>query len=79
MRATIDNVCIRGCEEKDGRNGKYLLVRYEDETGKAEELVDKDLTRATFYKRDTLGKLHIRIDRGKQFTNISITDFEIQQ
>ena len=45
MKATISNVCIRGCEPKSGRGGDYLLVRFEDETGKPAELVDKDMDR----------------------------------
>lgn len=79
MKATINNVNIRGCEPKLNKNNQeYLLVRFEDETGKPEELVDKDASRREFYKRDTVGNLTIDIQIGK-WTNIRIIDFKILQ
>ena len=81
MKATIENINIRGCEPKENKkNGEpYLLVRFEDETGKACELVDKDMERQPFYKRDTDGTLVVDIDIGKQFTTIRITDFKVSK
>lgn len=78
MKAKINNVCIRGCEPKEGKGGKYLLVRFEDSTGKANELVDKDMSRQPYYQRDTKGDLDIDIQIGK-WTNIRIVDFHISE
>ena len=59
------------------QNGdEYILVRVEDETGKAEELCDKDISRAQYYKRGTIGNLTLNIEVGK-YTNIRIIDFQI--
>lgn len=75
MKAVIHNANIRGREVKTNKQGgKYILVRYEeDETGKPQELVDKDMDRADCYKRDKLMDLYIDIDQGR-FTNIRIID-----
>lgn len=78
MKATINNVNIRGCEEKQGKGGAYLLVRFEDETGQAHELVDKEINRKEYYKRDTDGTLNIDIAIGK-WTTIRIVDFKIAE
>lgn len=79
MKAKINNVNIRGCEEKENKNGEgYLLVRFEDETGAPQELVDKNLERKKYYKRDTQGNLDIDISIGK-WTTIRIIDFKIEE
>lgn len=75
MKATIHNACIRGHEVKTNSKGEeYTLVRYEDETGKAETLVDKDMDRAPYYTRDKIMDLFIDIDQGRKFTTIRIID-----
>ena len=80
MKATISKALIRGHEVKTNKNGgQYVLVRYEDETGKPEQLVDKDLDRAKYYVRDTVMNLFIDIDQGRNFTNIRIIGCEVVQ
>ncbi len=75
MKAQINNVCIRGCEPKTNRNGEgYLLVRFEESTGAPAELVDKNMSRREYYKRDMIGDITIDIQMGK-WTNIRIVDF----
>lgn len=75
MKAIVANALIRGHEVKTGKTGgQYVLVRYEDETGKPETLVDKDLDRAKYYTRDKVMDLYIDIDQGRQFTTIRIID-----
>lgn len=76
MRATINNANIRGCESKSGKGGDYLLVRFEDENGAPAEVVDKDMDRQPYYKRDTCGTMTIDIKMGK-WTTIRIVDFKI--
>lgn len=78
LKAVVANVNIRGCEQKQGKNGDYLLVRFEDTTGKPLEMVDRDVTRKDYYKRDTQGSLVINIDVGK-YTNLTIVDFVIDK
>lgn len=79
MKAIINNVDIRGCEAKTNKKGDpYLLVRLEDEAGSPAELVDKDMSRQQYYKRDTIGTLTIDIKMGK-YTSIRIVDFKISQ
>ena len=73
MKAMIKEALIRGHEVKTNKNGgKYVLVRYEDQTGKPETLVDKDIERAEYYTRDKVMDLYIDIDQGKNFTTIRI-------
>lgn len=76
MRAVINNANIRGHEIKTNKNGgQYVLVRYEEDgTGAPMTIVDNDLSRAEFYKRDKNMNLTINIDQGRQFTTIRIID-----
>lgn len=75
MKAMIKNALIRGHEVKTNtQGGKYVLVRYEDETGKPETLVDKEIDRADYYTRDKIMNLYIDIDQGRKFTTIRIID-----
>lgn len=76
IRAKIENANIRGCEaRKNKKDEGYLLVRFEDETGSPMELVDKDMDRQKYYKRNTDMDLFIEIDQGK-FTTIRIIDIK---
>lgn len=69
MKATIKNAEIRGFEKKINKQGDpYLLVRLEDETGKAEELVDKNIEHENIYHRGLLADVTINIDKGKYMT-----------
>lgn len=76
MKAIINDIEIRGHESKVNKNGEpYLIVRFEDETGKAYELVDKDMERQEYYKRGKIGTLTVDISIGK-YTTIRIIDFK---
>ena len=78
LKATVHNANIRGCERKTNANGgEYLLVRFEDETGAAHELVDKDISRQPYYKRNTDMDLIVEVDVGPKYTNIRIIDARI--
>lgn len=75
MKAVVHNANIRGCEARANAKGEpYLLVRFEDETGKAHELVDKDMERQAGYRRNTDVDLYIDIDQGRKYTTIRIID-----
>lgn len=76
MKAIINDIEIRGHEVKANKNGEpYIIVRFEDETGKAYELVDKDMDRQEYYKRGKIGTLTVDISIGK-YTTIRIIDFK---
>ena len=76
MRATILNANIRGHETCTNKKGEpYIKVRYEEDgTGKPCELIDKDMSRAESYTRDSDMDLLIDIDQGRQFTTIRIIE-----
>lgn len=76
MKATIEGAEIRGCERKTNKKGEpYLLVHFEDATGQANELVDKDMSREPYYVRGTQGTIYIDIVQTK-WTTIRIIDFK---
>ena len=76
MRAMITDVCIRGCERRENKKGEgYLLVRFEDSTGKPEVLVDKEMDRQSLYKIDMVGTIHFDIETGGKYHNMRITNF----
>lgn len=83
MKAKIEKADIRGHEVKENKQGgKYILVRFEDETGKPETLVDKDMERAKFYQRGTIMDLYIdivsgRTREGQPYTNIKLIDAKV--
>lgn len=75
MKAVVQNVNIRGCEARKNKADEgYLLVRFEDEFGKPNELVDKDMDREKYYKRNTDMDLTIDIIITGKYTNIRIID-----
>lgn len=78
MKLQANNVNIRGCEKKTNKKGEpYLLVRYEDESGKPEEIVDKDMSREPYYKRDTVGTLYVDLEI-KKWTTLRVIDFKVK-
>lgn len=75
MKAVIHNANIRGCERKTNKaGGEYLLVRFEDETGRQHELVDKGMDRQPYYVRNADLDLYIDIDQGPKWTTIRIIE-----
>ena len=79
MKAVIHNAEVRGKEVKQGQRGNFLIVRYEDETGKPEELRDDDMERESYYRRGVVMDFTIdirqgRTREGKEYTNIRIID-----
>ena len=78
MIVKIENIEIRGCEVKQSKKdgSEYLIVRFEDITGKAHEIIDRDMDRQPFYTRGTQGDLYADLDIGKTFTRFNVTDFK---
>lgn len=78
MKALIENVNIRGCERKTNKNGdEYLLIRFEESNGQAQQIVDKDMEREQYYKRGTDMNLTINIDISKNYTNLRVLDAKV--
>lgn len=79
MIATVKDIEIRGHEVKHSTktDKDYIIVRFEDETGAAQELVDRDMEREAYYTRGTVGDLTVSIRTGK-FTSIEIKDFKVK-
>lgn len=80
MRVILPAVEVRGFEVKTNKHGEdYILLRVEDTvTGKAEELIDKDMDRTAFYKRGTIVDVYLEINVGK-WTNIRVIDCKVRQ
>lgn len=79
-KVKLENVEIRGCERRISKKEdarEYLLVRFEDETGKPLEIVDRDIEREQYYKRGTIGDIYADLNIGKNFTTIAVIDFKI--
>lgn len=77
MKIKIENVEIRGHEVKESKkDGKpYMVVRFEDETGRSHEILDRDMENEPYYKRGTVGNIYAELVMGK-YTNLSVTRFE---
>lgn len=72
------NLEIRGVEKRTSKksDGEYLIVRVEDETGRAYELLDRDVENMSAYKRGVECNLTLDLRLGK-YTNVSIVKMDI--
>lgn len=77
MIVKIENIEIRGHEVKESKKdgSKYLIVRFEDETGKAHEILDRDMDNQPYYKRGTVGDIYAELDIGRSFTKFQVSRF----
>ena len=75
----IYDVDIRGVEKKVTSKGDpFLVVRFEDCTGKPCDVMDKDMSREQYYKKGTVGDIYINISDDK-YRNIRVDDFKIKE
>ena len=74
------NLEIRGVEKRTSKksDGEYLIVRVEDETGRAYELLDRDVENMSIYKRGVECDLTLDLRLGK-YTNVSIVKMNIHK
>lgn len=72
------NLEICGVEKRTSKksDGEYLIVRVEDETGRAYELLDRDVENMSAYKRGVECNLTLDLRLGK-YTNVSIVKMDI--
>lgn len=78
MIVEAKNLEIRGVEKRTSKksDGEYLIVRVEDETGRAYELLDRDVENMSAYKRGVECNLTLDLRLGK-YTNVSIVKMDI--
>ncbi len=74
------NLEIRGVEKRTSKKSEeeYLIVRVEDETGRAYELLDRDVENMSIYKRGVECDLTLDLRLGK-YTNVSIVKMNIHK
>lgn len=79
MTVKLENIEIRGHEVKTSKkDGKpYMVVRFEDETGRSHEILDRDMDNQPHYKRGTVGHIYAYLDIGRNFTRFEVSRFEV--
>lgn len=77
--AKIENLEIRGHEVRDGKNGKYAVVRFDTESGDRLEFVDRDQERFEYYKRGMVCDLWLRITNTPRYTNFTISEMRYRE
>lgn len=77
--AKLENLEIRGKEIKDGKNGKYAVVRFDDETGDRLEFVDRDEERFDYYQRGKVCDVYLRITNTPKYTNFVISEMRYRE
>lgn len=80
MVVEAKNLEIRGVEKRTSKKSEeeYLIVRVEDETGRAYELLDRDVENMSIYKRGVECDLTLDLRLGK-YTNVSIVKMNIHK
>ena len=78
MIVEAKNLEIRGVEKRTSKKSEeeYLIVRVEDETGRAYELLDRDVENMSAYKRGVECNLTLDLRLGK-YTKVSIVKMDI--
>ena len=77
--AKVENLEIRGKELKEGKNGKYAVVRFDNEAGDRLEFVDRDEERFDYYKRGKLCDVWLRITDTAKYTNFVVSEMKYRE
>jgi hypothetical protein len=77
--AKVENLEIRGKEIKDGKNGKYAVVRFDNEAGDRLEFVDRDEERFDYYKRGKLCDVWLKITDTAKYTNFVVSEMRYRE
>lgn len=72
--AKVEDLEIRGHEVRDGKNGKYAVVKFDNPAGDRLEFVDRDPERFDYYKRGQLCDIWLRITDTAKYTNFTICE-----
>lgn len=77
--AKVENLEIRGHEVKDGKNGEYAVVRFDNEAGDRLEFIDRDKDRFEYYKRGKFCDIWLKITNTQKYTNFTITEMKYRE
>lgn len=77
--AKVENLEIRGKEIKDGKNGKYAVVRFDSETGDRLEFVDRDEDRFDYYQRGKVCDVWLKITNTAKYTNFTVSEMRYRE
>lgn len=77
--AKVENLEIRGHEVKSGKNGEYVIVRFDAENGDRLEFVDRDSERFEFYKRGKVCDLWLKVTNTAKYTNFTISEMRYRE
>ena len=77
--AKIENLEIRGKEIRDGKNGKYAIVKFDDTAGNRLEFIDRDTERFDFYERGKLCDLWLKVTDTAKYTNFAISEMRYRE
>ena len=81
MIVKIENIEIRGHEVKESKKdgSQYMIVRFEDETGRSHEIIDRDMENQPHYKRGTPGDLWAELIMGNTRDGASYARLELKR
>ena len=79
MLVKAENLEVRGVEKKVSKrsNDEYLIVRVEDSTGKAYELLDRDVNNISYYARGIQCDMTLDLNVGR-YTALNIVKMEVR-
>lgn len=77
--AKVEDLEIRGKEIKEGKNGKYALIRFDAENGDRLEFIDRDEDRFDYYKRGKMCDLWLKITNTPKYTNFTVVDMRYRE
>lgn len=77
--AKVEGLEIRGHEVRDGKSGKYALVKFDNEAGDRLEFIDRDEERFNNYERGKICDIWLRITNTVKYTNFTISEMKLKQ
>jgi hypothetical protein len=77
--AKVEGLEIRGHEVRDGKSGKYALVKFDNEAGDRLEFIDRDEERFNDYERGKICDIYLRITNTVKYTNFTISEMKLKQ
>lgn len=77
--AKVEGLEIRGHEVRDGKSGKYALVKFDNEAGDRLEFIDRDEERFDYYERGKICDIYLRITNTVKYTNFTISEMKLKQ
>lgn len=77
--AKVEGLEIRGHEVREGKAGKYALVKFDNEAGDRLEFIDRDEERFDYYERGKICDIWLRITNTVKYTNFTISEMKLKQ